>query len=56
MENNILSQTLHYLPILRVSCQKFGALEELEIAEIEAGCYGTGDQGGVVRGLAQTIL
>jgi len=47
-KNNILSQALHYLPILRVSCQKFGALEELEIAKVEAGCHGTGDQGEAV--------
>ena len=43
-----LSQALHYLPTLRVSCQKFGALEELEIAKVEAGRYGTGDQGEAV--------
>jgi len=48
MENNILSQALHYLPILRVSCQKFGAFEEFEIAKVEAGCYCTGDQGEAV--------
>ena len=47
-DKSSLTKALHNLFIPRISQQQFRALKELEIAKIEAGCYGAGNQGEAV--------